>query len=341
MSVLTATGASDGARPSGPAREGAPAERRAPRAAAVLRLLCGALVLGVLVWRLGTTPVVHGVRTLDAWSLAAAAFLALATTVCAAWRWRLVATALDVPIGLRAAVAACYRAQFLNVTLPGGVLGDVHRGVRHGRGGGKVGRSLRAVAWERTAGQVVQLALAVVVLLALPSPLDGRLRALAAAVLVVVVAATVLASRRVPDSAPTPGPWRWARVLHADLHALVPTRSAARSLRSLRPAVLVVVLSSAVVAGHVATFALAAHATGAELTVAEVVPVALVVLVASGLPLNVAGWGPREGVAAWVFASAGWGAAQGLATAVAYGVMVFVASLPGAAVLAREGVSRG
>jgi len=47
----------------------------------------------------------------------------------------------------------------------------------------------------------------------------------------------------------------------------------------------------------------------------------------------VAGWGPREGVAAWAFAAAGLGAAQGVATAVVYGVLVFVASLPGAVVL--------
>ena len=62
-------------------------------------------------------------------------------------------------------------------------------------------------------------------------------------------------------------------------------------------------------------------------------PLALLVLVAMGIPANVAGWGPREGVAAWAFAAAGLGAAQGLATAVVYGVMVFVASLPGAVVL--------
>ena len=46
---------------------------------------------------------------------------------------------------------------------------------------------------------------------------------------------------------------------------------------------------------------------------------------------SIAGWGPREGVAAWAFAAAGLGAAQGVATAVVYGVMVFVASLPGCA----------
>ena len=62
-------------------------------------------------------------------------------------------------------------------------------------------------------------------------------------------------------------------------------------------------------------------------------PLALLVLVAMGIPANVAGWGPREGVAAWVFAAAGLGASEGVAVAVVYGVLVFVASLPGAVVL--------
>ena len=53
---------------------------------------------------------------------------------------------------------------------------------------------------------------------------------------------------------------------------------------------------------------------------------------AAALP-NVGGWGPREGVTAWAFAAAGLGASLGVATAVVYGVMVLVASLPGAAVL--------
>jgi hypothetical protein len=62
-------------------------------------------------------------------------------------------------------------------------------------------------------------------------------------------------------------------------------------------------------------------------------PLAVLVLVAAGLPLNLAGWGPREGMAAWAFAAAGLGASQGVATAVAYGAMVFVANLPGAVLL--------
>jgi hypothetical protein len=46
-------------------------------------------------------------------------------------------------------------------------------------------------------------------------------------------------------------------------------------------------------------------------------------------------------VTAWAFGAAGLGAASGVATAVAYGVMVFVASLPGAAVLAVAWIREG
>jgi hypothetical protein len=56
-------------------------------------------------------------------------------------------------------------------------------------------------------------------------------------------------------------------------------------------------------------------------------------MVASGLPVNIAGWGPREGAAAWAFGAAGLGAAQGVTTAVVYGVMGLVASLPGVIVM--------
>jgi hypothetical protein len=52
-----------------------------------------------------------------------------------------------------------------------------------------------------------------------------------------------------------------------------------------------------------------------------------------GLPANIGGFGPREGVAAWAFGAAGLTAAQGVAAATVYGVLVLVSSLPGVAVL--------
>jgi hypothetical protein len=95
----------------------------------------------------------------------------------------------------------------------------------------------------------------------------------------------------------------------------------------------VLVASLLAVTGHVATFLVAARAAGVTAPVTVLLPLALLVLVAMGIPANVAGWGPREGVAAWVFGAAGLGAGAGVTTAVVYGVMVLVASLPGVLVL--------
>ncbi len=93
-------------------------------------------------------------------------------------------------------------------------------------------------------------------------------------------------------------------------------------------------LSSVIVlAGHLGMFVVAARVAGSSATVAELLPLAVLALLAMGLPLNVGGWGPREGVTAWAFGAAGLGAGMGLSVAVVYGVLSFVAALPGAVVL--------
>jgi glycosyltransferase 2 family protein len=296
------------------------------------RPLGGALVLAALVVWLGTGPFLEALRATDLRALSGGAAIALVTTVCAAWRWRLVAHRLGIEVPLGGAVAACYRAQFLNVTLPGGVLGDVGRGVRHGRDTGDVGRGLRSVAWERSAGQLVLVTLtAVVVLVARPldlalpdawSPLVGG----AVVVVVVVVGVALLAGSRQAGT----GLARAGRVAMTDLRALASA-----------PASVGVVLASVVVlAGHLATFVLAARTVGVRTPTTTLLPLALVVLVVSAVPLNLAGWGPREGAAAWAFGAGGLGAAEGLSTAVAFGMIAFVATLPGAVLLLTGRVQR-
>ena len=286
--------------------------------------LGGAALLALVVWHTGTGPVVRGLSSLDAPTLLLGTLLAVPITVACAWRWRVVARALGADLALGTAVAACYRAQLLNSTLPAGVVGDVLRGVRHGRAAGDTVLGLRSVAWERTAGQVVQAVAAVLVLGALPSPVrPSWLLVLGAGALAV---GTVAVARRMRGR---PG-GRVTRTLRRDLAAL--------GSRRCWPAVLVT--STVALAGHVATYLLAARAVGVTAPVATLVPLVLVVLVAAGLPTNVAGWGPREGMAAWAFAMAGLGAGQGLASAVAYGAIVLVACLPGAVVLALEAATR-
>ena len=182
-------------------------------------------MLAVLVWRLGTGPFLDGLDAVDAGSLAAAFALAVLTTLCCAWRWRIVAGGLGVDLPLGGAVAAYYRSLFLNVTLPGGVVGDVHRGrqAAHGLrglrscGSGRPGRRSRSV-------------LTVAVLLALPSPLHDAMPLVAPAVLAAAVAVAL----------------------------------AVRRHRAVRAWPAIALASALVVTGHAATFLVAAHAAAVD-----------------------------------------------------------------------------
>jgi glycosyltransferase 2 family protein len=80
-------------------------------------------------------------------------------------------------------------------------------------------------------------------------------------------------------------------------------------------------------------FVVAARTAGATAPLSLLMPLTLLALLAMGLPLSIGGFGPREGVAAWAFAAAGLTADQGVATAMVYGALALVSSLPGAAVL--------
>jgi hypothetical protein len=288
-----------------------------------VRVLAGVAVLATVLGVVGPGAVPAALGSLDAGSLATAALIGAVTTTCAAWRWQVVAGRLGIRLPLAPAVVACYRAQFLNATLPGGVLGDVQRGVGHGRAVGRPGTGLRAVAWERTCGFVVLAALAAPVVLLAPARADVPAGAGAVALLAVVVGGGVAVTGR-------------GRAVV--LRVVAGAAADARALAAPRAATVVGVTSVLVVAGHVATFGVAAHAVGIPLGPAGLVSVALPVLLLGALPTNVAGWGPREGAAAWVFAGAGAGASQGVAVAVAYGAIALVATLPGALLLATAAV---
>ena len=212
----------------------------------------GAAIVAVVVWRLGTGPFLDGLRAVDGRSLALAAGIGFVTTVCAAWRWNLVARGLGVALPLRTATAAYYRSQFLNTVLPGGVLGDVDRAVRHGSEAGNVGRGLRAVAWERSAGQVVQLVLGLVVLLLLPSWVPTWVPLMVAAAVVGVLGGGLLLRGRPPRGAS-----RGARALRAAAGDIRDGLTARRAWPGIALA------SVVVVAGHLATLVLAARTAGA------------------------------------------------------------------------------
>jgi len=293
-----------------------------------LRTLAGLAIIAVLLWRLGSDAFLDGVRVVDGPAVLAALGVGLVTTVAAAGRWCLVVRRLGLRLSLWTAVADYYRAQFLNTVLPGGVLGDVHRAVRHGQDAGNVGRGVRAVVIERAGGQIVLIAAGVVVLFTMPDAAGHLATPMAVAVPCVLV---LLAGAR---AARGTRPWR---------RLVTPVLTDVRRgllARDTWPGVMA--LSAVGLAGHLAVFLVlvAARAAGSAAPVTRLLPLMILALFAMGLPVNVGGWGPREGVSAWAFAAAGLGAGQGVTVAVVYGVLTFTASLPGVVVLVFRAMAR-
>ncbi|WP_233265612.1 lysylphosphatidylglycerol synthase transmembrane domain-containing protein [Leifsonia sp. AG29] len=299
-----------------------------------LRAGIGAVVLVAVVARVGAGPFQAALAAIQPVPVTAVIGLMAVATAASAWRWRLIARRLGVDVGLCAAIGMYYRSQFLNMVLPGGVVGDVHRAVDHGRTTGHTGTAIRAAALDRVVAQGVQLALTVGVLLwaavaAPPAAIGGdgppsagpgpvALLAIAVGVTAVAMAVAVaaLTGRRIR---------RTLRRESAELRA---------ALGSAGTLIRVVVASLIACCCHLATLWVAIAAVGAAVPPAQLPTLGVVVLLGAAIPVNVGGWGPREGVAGWAFAVAGLGVSTGVAAATLFGVLALIAVAPGAAVAA-------
>lgn len=283
-----------------------------------LRLLLAVAILVAVGLRLGTGAFVDGLRAIDAFSVAAALAIGFATTVLSAGRWVLVARRLGLSLSLRTAVSDYYRALLVNAVLPAGVLGDVHRAVNHGRESGDVGRGVRAVFFERFAGQLVLIGIGLAVLLLHPAPGFD----VAPNGLTITLVLTGLAVAAVVG-------WQIKPVRRV----LVNTLADGIRLLSFKTWPAVVGLSAATVAGYVAMFVVAARAAGSDATITQLAPVVVLALLIMAIPVNIGGFGPREAFLAVAFGAAGLGAQHGFTTGIVYGVLALIAALPGAVVL--------
>ena len=251
----------------------------------------------VLVWRLGTGPFLDGIRTVDGRALAAAAGLAVLTT-------RVLRLALEDrgPRSRRRPAAARRGGGVLPVAVP---QRHAARRRRRRRPPRRQPRPRRQRRRPRAAGRRVGA-----LRRAGRAGRPDRRRAARAA----VAGALVHAAGRDRGSswrcsascswlgrgpaAAAPG---WARIRSAVAGDIRDGLLARRAWPGIALA------SALVVAGHAATFLIAARTAGATAPLSRLLPLALLVLLAMVLP-SVAGWGPREGVAAWAFGAAGLGA---------------------------------
>lgn len=294
------------------------------RAHLTVRALLTGVIIVLLGTQIGGEAFTEGLRRIGPTQITLAIGVGLLTTSCCAARWCLIARGTGLHLRFGTAVAEYYRALLLNAVLPAGVLGDADRGVRHGRASGDVARGVRAVVYERAAGQVALLLLGAVILLSHPTlrrtfeELVIR-NAAAALVLGLVLIAVVLV---VAGTAKV-------RALGTEIRLFLAGRGAV-------PAALA--LSVVAVSGHLLVFVVAARTVNDAAPLADLIPIAVLALVAMSLPLNVGGWGPREAASAGGFAAAGLGASHGVAAAVVFGVLVLLASAPGLVVLAAHAI---
>lgn len=283
-----------------------------------MSVLAGAGILVLLGFQLGAKPFVDALRSIGIVSVLLVLAITAVTTWCCTHRWMLLADRLDVGVSAMPAFRAYYRAQFLNSTLPSGVLGEVDRAIYHGHSNQAMARGIRSVVWDRATGQIVLFGLVVLMIPAFAPPVRIWMLWLLLATVVVITVVSLIRSKIV-------------RAFWAEVRS-VP------GARGVWPRILL--LSVLALCGHAAIFIVSARAVGVTTPALALVPISLVVLQASSIPLNIAGWGPREGVTALIFGASGLGAEAGLATSVAFGVLSTIAVLPGVLALRRRQASQ-
>jgi len=311
-----------------PSPEQVPSNGGAANGRAGWRIAATVALLAALAWFLDTKAVMTALAGADALPILAALVLVQVQIALSAWRWQIIAgkLGLRLPIGL--AIGEYYTASLLNLVLPGGVPGDAIRAVRLAKGATTPAWRpvVRSIILERAAGQMALAGVMVAGFAAWPLVLGGRVPVEAAWLGIGALVAGCLIALMLAVAAKG-GP---AAVRSAMGGVGVDLR---RALAADGAWLTQGALNLTIVAGYVATFALAAAALGHPLPWVGWVTVVPVVLFSMIVPVTIGGWGVREGIAATLWPLLGLDPAIGFATSVLYGLIAVIGSLPGAVFL--------
>lgn len=285
----------------------------------VIKLLVSVGCLAALLWWTDAAEVLARLRGADISWIALSLLAVTAATFSMASRWKITADTFGMQFSYAFALREYYLAQLINTVLPGGVAGDVARAVR-ARGTADFVSAAQSVMAERLLGQIAILGLmfaGFAMALLMPSGPDwAGLGWIVLAVLTGCALVVWAVSRR--DHATG----RFVQMILGLIH---------------RPVFLFhgTITTLCLIFGFYAC----ARATGTVLpaeTWATLIPL---VLCAMMVPLSVGGWGWREGAAAALFPVIGAPASAGIAAGISYGVVLFIAALPAAAILFAQSFS--
>lgn len=272
------------------------------------------------------SAVLERLAQLDALSPLIALVLCTASTLLAATRWRLVASAGgQAPPHLSVFVRSFYRGAFVNQGLPTTLGGDALRVIDLASGLGGKRKAFDSVLLDRVLGLAGLL-----IINALMLPLSLQLLPPALALAVGIVSAGSLLA----IAAVLLAPWQRIAKRFPLLSPLAERTGFGRRIVG-RPSALLwlCALSVAVhVCAILAMFVLARQ-FGITADLWTHLTIQPSVFVAATLPVSLAGWGIREGSMAAMFGSIGVAAPAVMATSLTYGAVAFASTAPGLAFL--------
>lgn len=247
----------------------------------MLHVIVPAVLFVVIAYTVGSDDVLSRIGSIAPGWVVAAFVAAQVQIILSALRWQLTARRIGVTLPIGRAIAEYYLSGAINMTVPGGVIGDGVRAFRS-QGGNGFEAAAHAVLIERLAGQV---ALAVVLIAGLL--LSGQLmfQGAGAIVLAILIAILLLRSalQNVVPSSYVPDVFRRFQ------------SSVRQTWFGWRPGALQLLLNLLIVGVNLASFAFCAVATGSVLGLIKILYGVPLILLAMLIPFSVAGWGYREG----------------------------------------------
>ncbi len=290
---------------------------------AVKALISIALV-AFLVHRVELGPLLRRFEDMQLAWLALAIAVFIGQLLLTGWRYALIGRAIDAALPTREAIRLVLIGQFFSQTLPSAIGGDAVRAYMTTRHGIGWGRAVSAVLCDRGVAMVVLMVLSTltipIFLARISEPLVRLFTPVPALLVLVGFGAMILGD----DARLTRlARWRIAKpfcVLIADLRRIVFGSPESRTI---------IPLSIVVHIGVIASIWLLGKALRLDIAFLDCLVLVPPIVVATLVPISIAGWGIREGAMVFGFALVGVAEADALALSVATGLAQIIAGVPG------------
>jgi uncharacterized protein (TIRG00374 family) len=296
----------------------------------LLRVLIAFGVIGTLLFYIDRTSLLNRLENLSPFHSAAAIVLGLVQILLVGSRWSLLTRLFSegpAVLRLRDAQTINYSSQFVGQMLPF-LAADALRIVYARAAGMSLKSAVLSTAFDRGIALLLLVGLCLVGMIISPS--IGRLPGLRSTIIPLAaigffgcIFALAFSERLAQLSYSN-------RIVRGSIELLGSFRPLFRNGRVFAEVALLGLLVHAL---SIAIFWMMCLGYDVAISARDVVTIVPVLLLGTAVPIGVAGWGIREGLAVVLFAAVGIDAEAALAVSLSFGAMILVAALPGAVTL--------